>query len=125
MRDTRILPRTGAVPALLLAAAAVAAVTATATATAAPAAGGTAPAGAAGPDFQYVGQDDRVHGLTAPKGCVAAEGGGSRPVTNHTRGTATFYREPGCAGAPVERLGPGTVTQVRPYFASVRFSVTG
>ncbi|AYV31390.1 hypothetical protein EES41_32135 [Streptomyces sp. ADI95-16] len=126
MRDTRIPLRTGAAPALLLAAAAVAAATATATAaaTAAPAAGGTASA-AAGPDFQYVGQDDRVHGLTAPKGCVAAEGGGSRAVTNHTRGTATFYREPGCAGAPVERLGPGTVTQVRPYFASVRFPVTG
>ncbi|MCX4539730.1 hypothetical protein [Streptomyces sp. NBC_01565] len=100
--------RAGAAPALLLAAAAAAAT------------GGTAQA-APGPDFQYVGQDDRVHGLSAPKGCVAAEGGGSRAVTNHTRGTATFYREPGCAGAPVERLGPGTVTQVRPYFASVRF----
>ncbi|MFD3556756.1 hypothetical protein ACFWWA_32330 [Streptomyces goshikiensis] len=128
MRDTQIRRRAGAAPALLLAAAtvAVAAATATATgtATAATAADGTAPP-AAGPDFQYLGQDDQVHGLTAPKGCVAAEGGGSRAVTNHTRGTATFYREPGCAGAPVERLGPGTVTQVRPYFASVRFSVTG
>ncbi|MFG2712476.1 hypothetical protein ACGFX2_18265 [Streptomyces goshikiensis] len=122
MRDTRIHLGAGAAPALLLAAATVA--VAAATATAATAADGTAPP-AAGPDFQYVGQDDRVHGLTAPKGCVAAEGGGSRAVTNHTRGTATFYREPGCAGAPVERIGPETVTRVRPYFASVRFSVTG
>ncbi|MFD3937141.1 hypothetical protein ACFWSF_15600 [Streptomyces sp. NPDC058611] len=101
--------RSGTVPVLLLAAAALA--------------GGPARA-ATGPDFQYLGQDDRVHGLTAPNGCVEAEGGGTRAVTNHTRGTATLYREPGCAGR-VEVLRPGTVTQVRPYFASVRFSVTG
>ncbi|MFD3717469.1 hypothetical protein [Streptomyces sp. NPDC058674] len=92
--------------------------------TAAALAGGPARA-ADGPDFQYLGQDDRVHGLTAPKGCVEAEGGGARAVTNHTRGTATLYREPGCAGPAVQVLRPGAVTQVRPYFASVRFSVTG
>ncbi|MGW0390600.1 hypothetical protein ACWDYJ_06810 [Streptomyces sp. NPDC003042] len=88
-------------------------------------AGGAGGAQAAGPDFQYVGQDDRVHGLTAPSGCVAAEGGGTRAVTNRTRGTATLFREPDCTGPAVEVLKPGTVTQVRPYFASVRFSVTG
>ncbi|MET9609780.1 hypothetical protein ABZZ17_32745 [Streptomyces sp. NPDC006512] len=90
------------------------------------AAGTAGPAlAAAGPDFQYVGQDDQVHGLTAPKGCVAAEGGGGRAVTNRTRGTAVLYREPGCRGKAVAELGPGTVTQVRPYFASTRFPVTG
>lgn len=98
-------------PVLLLAAAALA---------------GAGPAGAAtGPDFQYVGQDDQIHGLTAPKGCVAAEGGGARAVTNRTTGTATLYRDPGCAGPVVEVLRPGAVTQVRPYFASARFAVTG
>ncbi|MCX5192744.1 hypothetical protein OOK31_02365 [Streptomyces sp. NBC_00249] len=83
-----------------------------------------APALAAGPDFQYVGQDDRVHGLSSPKGCVEAEGGSGRAVTNHTRGTATLYREPHCKGAAVAVLNPGTVTQVRPYFASAHFAVT-
>ncbi|MFI6146860.1 hypothetical protein [Streptomyces sp. NPDC051109] len=79
---------------------------------------------AAGPDFQYVGQDDKIHGLTAPQGCVAAKGGGSRAVTNSTRGTATFYREPGCAGSPAAVLEPGDAGQIKPYFASVRFSFT-
>ncbi|ATZ22809.1 hypothetical protein ACFZBM_03320 [Streptomyces lavendulae] len=87
--------------------------------------GAVGPAVAAGPDFQYVGQDDRVHGLASPKGCVEAEGGGTRAVTNRTRATATLYREPRCAGPAVAVLRPGTVTQVRPYFASVRFSFTG
>ncbi|MFG2616609.1 hypothetical protein ACGFXC_03230 [Streptomyces sp. NPDC048507] len=80
-----------------------------------------APATAAGPGFQYVGQDDQVHGLTSPKGCVEAEGGGGRAVTNRTHGTATLYREPHCAGTAVAVLPPGTVTQVRPYFASAAF----
>ncbi|WP_132754058.1 hypothetical protein [Streptomyces vinaceus] len=79
---------------------------------------------AAGPDFQYLGQDDKVHGITAPQGCVAAQGGGSRAVTNSTRGTATFYREPGCAGSPAAVLEPGAAGQITPYFASVRFSFT-
>ncbi|MFE9629948.1 hypothetical protein [Streptomyces sp. NPDC006463] len=84
-----------------------------------------APAHAAGgPDFQYVGQDDRVHGLGAPEGCVEAEGGGARAVTNGTRRTVTLYREPGCKGPAVAVLLPGTVTQVRQYFASARFSIT-
>ncbi|MFE2164292.1 hypothetical protein ACFXB3_04380, partial [Streptomyces sp. NPDC059447] len=83
------------------------------------------PAAAAEPDFQYVGQDDRPHGLTAPKGCVAAEGGGGRAVSNRTAATATFYRDPGCEGRVVEVLRPGAVTRVRPYFASVAFAVTG
>ncbi|KOU26473.1 MULTISPECIES: hypothetical protein [unclassified Streptomyces] len=83
------------------------------------------PAVAAGPDFQYVGQDDRVHGLTAPKGCVEAEGGGARAVTNGTRGSATLFEGPGCSGRVLRVLRPGEVGQVRPYFASVRFSVTG
>ncbi|WKD30835.1 hypothetical protein [Streptomyces xanthophaeus] len=82
------------------------------------------PALAAGPDFQYVGQDDRVHGLTAPRGCVAAEGGGARAVTNGTRSSATLYEGPGCSGRVLRVLRPGEVGQVRPYFASVRFSVT-
>ncbi|MER7463667.1 hypothetical protein [Streptomyces sp. NPDC097981] len=110
MRSMRIHPgirgfvRAGSVPLLLLVASGTA---------------GTAQA--AGPDFQYVGRDDRVHGLTAPQGCVEAKGGGSRAVTNSTRGTATFYREPGCAGSPAAVLGPGSVSQIKPYFASVRF----
>ena len=82
-------------------------------------------AAAAEPDFQYVGQDDRPHGLTARQGCVAAEGGGGRAVSNRTAATATFYRDPGCKGRVVEVLRPGAVTQVRPYFASVAFDVTG
>ncbi|MFK0043729.1 hypothetical protein ACIQU4_06430 [Streptomyces sp. NPDC090741] len=77
---------------------------------------------AAGPDFQYLGLDDKIHGLTAPQGCVAAKGGGSRAVTNSTRGTATFYREPGCAGSPAAVLEPGAAGRIAPYFASVRFS---
>ncbi|KIX76912.1 hypothetical protein ACN6AT_03120 [Streptomyces sp. JL4002] len=80
---------------------------------------------AAGPDFQYVGQDDRVHGLTAPRGCVEAEGGGTRAVTNRTRGTATLYQGAHCSGRVVGVLRAGEVTQVRPYFASVAFPVTG
>ncbi|MET9319173.1 hypothetical protein ABZX75_03090 [Streptomyces sp. NPDC003038] len=109
IHTVRSIVRAGSVPVLLLAAAALAG----------------SPAHAAEPDFQYVGQDDRVHGLTAPKGCVEAEGGSARAVTNKTLGTATLYREPGCAGPPVAVLQPGAVTQVRPYFASVRFPVTG
>ncbi|MEV7520210.1 hypothetical protein [Streptomyces sp. NPDC091371] len=109
MRSLRIHP---ILPALLLAAAAFAA-------------GGAARAVAAGPDFQYVGQDDRPHGLSAPRGCAPAEGGGGRAVSNRTSATATFYRDPGCTGRVVEVLRPGTVTQVRPYFASVAFAVTG
>ena len=85
--------------------------------------GGSAQA-ADGPNFQYVGQNDQVKGLTAPRGCVSAEGGGGRAVTNGTRTTATLYQEPGCSGRVVGVLRPGEVTQVRPYFASVRFSVT-
>ncbi|MDX3536934.1 hypothetical protein PV721_21660 [Streptomyces sp. MB09-01] len=80
---------------------------------------------ATGPDFQYVGQDDQVHGLTSPKGCVEAEGGGARAVTNGTRGSASLYRDRGCSGRAVAVLPPGSVSQVRPYFASVRFPVTG
>ncbi|MFD9412419.1 hypothetical protein ACFWBN_36175 [Streptomyces sp. NPDC059989] len=92
--------------------------------TAAALAGGPAQA-SNGPDFQYLGQDDQVHRLRAPKGCVEAEGGGARAVTNHTRGTAILYRGPRCTGPAVARLRPGAVTPVRPYFASVRFPVTG
>ncbi|MER5808367.1 hypothetical protein ABT143_09270 [Streptomyces sp. NPDC002033] len=80
-----------------------------------------AAAPAAGPEFQYVGQDDQVHGLSSPKGCVPAEGGGGRAATNRTRGTATLYRDPHCAGTVVAVLPAGTVTQVRPYFASAAF----
>lgn len=78
-----------------------------------------------GPEFQYVGQDDRVHGLTAPKGCVEAEGGGSRAVTNKTGGSATLYQGRRCSGRVVGVMRPGDVGQVRPYFASIRFPVTG
>ncbi|MFB7463369.1 hypothetical protein ACFCZ1_07640 [Streptomyces sp. NPDC056224] len=85
---------------------------------------GAAAHAAGGSDFQYVGQDDRVHGLGAPVGCVEAQGGGARAVTNGTRRTVTLYREPGCTGRAVAVLSPGTVTQVRPYFASARFMVT-
>ncbi|MEU9303797.1 hypothetical protein [Streptomyces sp. NPDC048269] len=99
------------VPVLLLAATALAA--------------GAPVQAAAGPDFQYVGQDDRVHRLDATPDCAEAEGGGARAVTNGTRRTATLYRDPGCTGRAVAVLRPGTVTQVRPYFASVRFAVTG
>ncbi|KIF07553.1 hypothetical protein PL81_01275 [Streptomyces sp. RSD-27] len=83
------------------------------------------PAQAAGPGFQYVGQDDRVHGVTSTQGCVAAEGGGGRAVTNRTALTASLYREPHCKGPVVAVLRPDAVTPVRPYFASVRFSVPG
>ncbi|MFH7598087.1 hypothetical protein WDV06_23745 [Streptomyces racemochromogenes] len=83
------------------------------------------PAQAAGPGFQYVGPDDRVHGVAAPKGCVEAEGGGGRAVTNHTGLTASLYREAHCRGPVVAVMRPDAVAQVRPSFASVRFSVPG
>ncbi|CAL9606989.1 hypothetical protein SUDANB120_05564 [Streptomyces sp. enrichment culture] len=88
------------------------------------AAAGPALAAAGQPDFQYVGRDDRVHGLTAPEGCVEARGGGARGVTNNTSGTAYLYSRPGCAGTPVEVLRPGAGGRITPYFDSVRFDVT-
>ncbi|MFC9292668.1 hypothetical protein ACFTWH_09640 [Streptomyces sp. NPDC057011] len=98
-----------AVPLLLLAAAALA--------------GGPARA-AGGPDFQYLGEDNQVHALEAPKGCVRAEGAAAGAVTNRTRGTATLYQGPRCTGRAVAVLEPGSVSQVRPSFASVKFGVT-
>ncbi|MFD6971369.1 hypothetical protein [Streptomyces sp. NPDC059979] len=77
-----------------------------------------------GPDFQYVGQDDRVHGLTAPKGCVEAKGGGTRAVTNKTGRSATLHQGPRCSGRVVGVMRAGDVGQVRPFFASIRFPVT-
>ncbi|MCY0938661.1 hypothetical protein [Streptomyces sp. H34-S4] len=109
----RSLVRTGSVPVLLLAATAGAAAGTTAYAADGPT--------AVGPAFQYLGTDDRPHGVDAPRGCVNAEGGGGRAVTNKTRGSVALYREPGCVGTPVEVLRPGAVTPVRPYFASARF----
>lgn len=79
---------------------------------------------AAEPDFLYMGTNDQVQGLTSPRGCVAAKGGGGRGVTNKTRGRVSLYGKPGCAGTPVEVLRPGAVTQVRPYFASAGFEIT-
>lgn len=121
----RSLVRAGSVPVLLLAA----------TATAGAAAGGSAYAAdgptaalgtpaAVGPPFQYLGTDDRPHGIDSPKGCVAALGGGGRAVTNKTRSSVALYREPGCVGTPVEVLAPGAVQPVRPYFSSARFGTT-
>jgi hypothetical protein len=104
----RSLLLAGAVPALLLTAVAAA-----------------GPARAAGSDFQYVGQDDRVHQLASPKGCVDLTGGGTRAVTNGTRGTVSLHRDRGCAGPVVAVLRAGEAGQVRPYFASARFPVTG
>ncbi|MGW1774016.1 hypothetical protein [Streptomyces sp. NPDC002104] len=115
----RSLVRTGSVPVLLVAAVAGAGVTAYA------ADGPTAALGtptAVGPAFQYLGTDDRPHGLDSPKGCVDALGGGGRAVTNKTGSTVALYREPGCVGTPVAVLAPGAVTPVRPYFSSARFS---
>ncbi|MEU3312346.1 hypothetical protein ACGFY6_06465 [Streptomyces sp. NPDC048387] len=84
-----------------------------------------APAQANGPGFQYVGQDDHVHGVTSPNGCVEAAGGGGRAVTNHTGMTASLYRSPHCQGPVVAVLLPDAVTPVRQSFSSVRFSVPG
>ncbi|MFJ6793330.1 hypothetical protein [Streptomyces sp. NPDC091268] len=109
-------------PALLLAAVAAGACAGTAQAGEGPVIGqGTV----VGPDFQYVGQDDKVHGLPSRDGCLKAEGGGSRGVTNKTRRPVALYREPGCKGAPVQVLRPGQVAQVQPAFASARFGITG
>ncbi|MCY0930389.1 hypothetical protein OTB20_30205 [Streptomyces sp. H27-H1] len=116
----RSLVRTGSVPVLLLAATAGAAAGTTAYAADGPTAALGTPT-AVGPAFQYLGTDDRPHGVDAPRGCVDAEGGGGRAVTNKTRGSVALYREPGCVGTPVEVLRPGAVTPVRPYFASARF----
>lgn len=109
------------IPALLLAAVAAGAGAPAAHATDGPVIGGGT---VVGPGFQYVGQDDKVHGLPSPKGCVAVQGGGSRGVTNKTRGTVALYREPGCAGRPVQVLEPGEVAQVQSTFASARFPIT-
>ncbi|AWZ06697.1 MULTISPECIES: hypothetical protein [unclassified Streptomyces] len=125
LHDTvRSVLRAGSVPALLLAATAAAAAGSGAHAADGPTAALGTPS-AVGPEFQYLGTDDRPHGFTAPKGCLAAKGGGGRAVTNKTRGPVALYREPGCAGSPVQVLAPGAVTPVRPYFASARFGITG
>ncbi|MFJ7271744.1 hypothetical protein ACIQV3_34750 [Streptomyces sp. NPDC099050] len=116
--------RTGPVPVLLLAAAAAAA-GAAAGGTAYAADGPTAALGtptAVGPAFQYLGTDDRPHGIDSPKGCVEALGGGGRAVTNKTGKSVALYREPGCVGTPVEVLAPGAVKPVPRYFSSARFS---
>ncbi|MBT2448750.1 hypothetical protein J7F03_16960 [Streptomyces sp. ISL-43] len=119
----RSLLRAGSVPVLLLAATAAAASGSGAHAADGPTAAlGTPPA--VGPEFQYLGTDDQPHSVTSPKGCLAAKGGGGRAVTNRTRGSVALYREPGCAGSPVEVLPPGAVMPVRPYFASARFGIT-
>lgn len=112
------LVRTGSVPVLLLAATA-------AGGSAYAADGPTAALGtptAVGPAFQYLGTDDRPHGIDSPKGCVDALGGGGRAVTNKTGSSVALYREPGCVGTPVQVLAPGAVMPVRPYFSSARFS---
>lgn len=121
----RSLVRAGSVPVLLLAATAGAAAGAGAAyaADGPTAALGTPPA--VGPAFQYLGTDDRPHGVDSPRGCVEALGGGGRAVTNKTRGSVALYREPGCVGTPVEVLRPGAVMPVRPYFSSARFGVSG
>ncbi|MFE2283660.1 hypothetical protein ACFXDJ_05730 [Streptomyces sp. NPDC059443] len=123
----RSLVRAGSVPVLLLAAAAGTLTGAEAYAADGHGHGPTAALGTpttVGPDFQYLGTDDKPHGFAAPKGCLAASGGGGRAVTNKTRATVALYREPGCAGAPVEVLRPGAVQPVRPYFTSARFGIT-
>ncbi|MCB5180451.1 hypothetical protein [Streptomyces antimicrobicus] len=99
--------RAAAVPALLLAAAAA------------------GPAQAAGADFQYLGQDDRPHAITDPRGCVAAAGKGgglTGAVVNHTGRTATLYPEPGCKGRALLVVGPHSSAPVGPFFSSVRFT---
>ncbi|MGW6685146.1 hypothetical protein [Streptomyces sp. NPDC054961] len=120
----RCLVRSGAVPVLLMAATAGAVAVGSAHAADGPTAALGTPT-AVGPDFQYLGTDDKPHGFTGAKGCQKAVGGGGRAVTNRTRGSVALYREPGCAGTPVEVLRPGAVMPVRPYFASARFGITG
>ncbi|MFE9561784.1 hypothetical protein ACFYM0_11810 [Streptomyces sp. NPDC006487] len=118
----RSLVRAGSVPVLLLAATATAAA---AGGSAYAADGPTAALGtptAVGPAFQYLGTDDRPHGIDSPKGCVEALGGGGRAVTNKTNRSVALYREPGCVGTPVEVLAPGAVKPVPRYFSSARFS---
>lgn len=120
----RSLVRAGSVPVLLLAAAATAGA-ATVGGSAYAADGPTAALGtptAVGPAFQYLGTDDRPHGIDSPRGCVEALGGGGRAVTNKTTRSVALYREPGCVGTPVAVLAPGAVMPVRPYFSSARFS---
>ncbi|MDD9380649.1 hypothetical protein M8Z33_29145 [Streptomyces sp. ZAF1911] len=119
----RTLVRAGSVPVLLLAATATAGAAAVGGAYAAD--GPTAALGtptAHGPAFQYLGTDDRPHGIDSPRGCVEALGGGGRAVSNKTGRSVALYREPGCVGTPVEVLAPGTVKPVPRYFSSARFS---
>lgn len=123
-RTVRSLVRAGSAPVLLLVATAAVVAGGSAHAADGPSAALGTPT-TVGPAFQYLGTDDQPHGVAVPKGCVAAEGGGGRAVTNMTRGSVALYREPGCAGTPVEVLRPGAVMPVRPYFASVRFGTTG
>ncbi|MFD6886669.1 hypothetical protein [Streptomyces sp. NPDC059957] len=117
----RNLVRAGSVPVLLLAATAGAAAGGSAYAADGPSAALGTPT-AVGPAFQYLGTDDRPHGIDSPKGCVAALGGGGRAVTNKTNRSVALYREPGCVGTPVEVLAPGAVKPVPRYFSSARFS---
>lgn len=117
----RSLARAGSVPVLLLAATAGAAAGGSAYAADGPTTALGTPT-AVGPAFQYLGTDDRPHGIDSPKGCVEALGGGGRAVTNKTGRSVALYREPGCVGTPVEVLAPGTVKPVSRYFSSARFS---
>ncbi|MFJ3921937.1 hypothetical protein [Streptomyces sp. NPDC090022] len=79
---------------------------------------------AAGADFQYMGQDDRVHAIPERPGCantVEMGGGGSRAVVNHTRKAVRLYRDRGCAGSPVAEVAPGASAPVAQLFRSVEF----
>ncbi|MCX5300911.1 hypothetical protein OG898_31365 [Streptomyces sp. NBC_00193] len=117
----RSIVRAGSVPVLLLAATAGAAAGGSAYAADGPTAALGTPT-AVGPAFQYLGTDDRPHGIDSPRGCVEALGGGGRAVTNKTGRSVALYRESGCVGTPVEVLAPGTVKPVPRYFSSARFS---
>ncbi|MFJ5546551.1 hypothetical protein [Streptomyces sp. NPDC093225] len=101
--------RAAAAPVLLLAAAA---------------AGAGSAAAAPGPEFQYVGADDRVHAATRPAGCVEAVGAPGTGVVNHTAGEAVLYRGPGCTGAVLGRVPAGGSAPTSAGFGSVEFAVT-
>ncbi|MCB5164213.1 hypothetical protein LG634_05095 [Streptomyces bambusae] len=90
---------------------------------AAAAAAGAAPAHAAGPEFQYLGTDDKVHVVRTTEGCVPASGGAGQGVVNRTGRPAVLYATPDCSGSPVAVVAAGG-SRIVPGFGSVEFPVT-
>ncbi|MFE9258157.1 hypothetical protein [Streptomyces sp. NPDC006879] len=76
-------------------------------------------------DFQYFGQDDKVHAVQDFDGCTRfmPGGGGGQPVVNHTGHALLLFADHSCQGRPVAMVGAGRSAQVQPFFGSARATV--